>query len=146
MFNFIYHAPHLLSEKDAGYLSAPSGLPTIQQSLPLLITIAGQEEIPLTRIAAVFSENASDLYGLERGKILPGYYADIVIFDKEREFTVRNSDQYSKCGWTPYDGELLKGYIERVLINGHTVLKDGKIIEQDRYGRPLESGRISDRR
>jgi dihydroorotase len=140
------HAPHLLSEKDAGYLSAPSGLPTIQQSLPLLITIAGQEEIPLTRIAAVFSENASDLYGLERGKILPGYYADIVIFDKEREFTVRNSDQYSKCGWTPYDGELLKGYIERVLINGHTVLKDGKIIEQDRYGRPLESGRISDRR
>ena len=36
------HAPHLLSEKDAKYGKAPSGLPTIQQSLPVLLTIAAQ--------------------------------------------------------------------------------------------------------
>lgn len=112
------HAPHLLSEKEGPYTKAPSGLPSIQQSLPVLITIAEQEDIPLSRIAAVFSENASDLYGLKRGKIRYGYAADIVIFDKDKEFTVMNEDQYSKCGWTPYERCILKGKIEKVYING----------------------------
>lgn len=115
------HAPHLLSEKQGKYLQTPSGLPSIQQSLPVLLTIAGQEEIPLTRIAAVFSENASELYGLKRGKIRYGYSADFVIFDKEKEFTVRKEDQLSKCGWSPYEGETLKGKVEMVFSNGTIV-------------------------
>lgn len=121
------HAPHLSEEKDASYIKAPSGLPSIQQSLSVLLTIADQEGIPLTRIASVFSENAADLYDLKRGKIKPGYSADIVIFDKNKEYTVRNGDQYSKCGWTPYEGTILKGVIETVLVNGMTVIKDGRL-------------------
>lgn len=112
------HAPHLLSEKDGSYVKAPSGLPSIQQSLPVLLTIAHEEDIPLTRIASVFSEKAADLYKLNRGKIKRGYEADLVIFDYEKEFIVRNEDQFSKCGWTPYDGVTLRGVIENVLIDG----------------------------
>ena len=112
------HAPHLLSEKDAKYGKAPSGLPTIQQSLPVLLTIATQEEIPLTRIASVFSEKASEIYKLNTGKIAEGYAADLVIFDKEKEFTVKAEDQHTKCGWSPYEGETLKGVIETVIIDG----------------------------
>ena len=117
------HAPHLLSEKDAKYGKAPSGLPTIQQSLPVLLTIAAQEEIPLTRIASVFSEKASEIYKLNTGKIAEGYAADLVIFDKEKEFTVKAEDQHTKCGWSPYEGETLKGVIETVLIDGEPVLQ-----------------------
>ena len=123
------HAPHLLSEKEKTYTKSPSGLPSIQQSLPVLLTIAAQEDIPLTRIASVFSEKASEIYGLNRGKIAPGYEADLVIFDNSREFIVKAEDQYSKCGWTPYEGESLRGVIETVLIDGKTVLKDGKIAD-----------------
>ena len=124
------HAPHLLSEKDATYFKAPSGLPTIQQSLPALLTIASRNEIPLTQIAKVFSERTADLYGLKRGKIEEGYAADLVVFDLNKEFTVKAEDLYSKCGWSPYEGETLKGYIEMVLVNGKTALKDGKITEE----------------
>ena len=115
------HAPHLLSEKDGSYVKAPSGLPSIQQSLPVLLTIAHQEGIPLTRIASVFSEKAADLYRLKRGKIKRGYEADLVIFDNTKEFIVRNEDQLSKCGWTPYEGVTLRGVIEKVLIDGAAV-------------------------
>ena len=112
------HAPHLLSEKNAKYCKAPSGLPTIQQSLPVLLTIAAQEDIPLTRIASVFSEKASEIYGLNTGRIAKGYAADLVIFDKDKEFTVKAEDLKGKCGWSPFEGETLKGAIETVLVDG----------------------------
>ena len=116
------HAPHLPNEKEACYTKAPSGLPTIQQSLPVLLTIAHDEEIPLTRIASVFSEKASEIYGLKTGKIAVGYAADLVVFNNEKTFTVNNADQKSKCGWTPYDGETLRGVIEMVYIDGKQVI------------------------
>lgn len=116
------HAPHLLSEKEGTYTKAPSGLPTIQQSLPVLLTIAHNNEIPLTRIASVFSEKAAEIYGLNRGKIAEGYEADLVIFDNEATFVVKNEDQKSKCGWTPYDGETLRGEIKAVYIDGNKII------------------------
>lgn len=122
------HAPHLMSEKEGTYANAPSGLPSIQQSLPVLLTIARQEDVPLTRIASVFSEKASEIYGLDRGKIQPGYKADIVIFDIDKEFTVRNEDQFSKCGWSPYEGEKLNGEIELVFVNGKLIYQQGKFL------------------
>jgi len=121
------HAPHLPEEKDGCYTKAPSGLPSIQQSLPVLITIAMEEEIPLTVIASVFSEKASEIYKLNRGKIKAGYEADLVIFEPEKEFIVRNDDQFSKCGWTPYEGVTLYGKIDSVLIDGRTVFREGEI-------------------
>ncbi len=116
------HAPHLPAEKEQCYVKAPSGLPSIQQTLPVLLTIAEEEGIPLTRIASVFSEKAADVYGLRRGRIREGYDADLVIFDKGKTFKVRNEDQLSKCGWTPYEGETLTGVIETVIIDGRTVM------------------------
>ena len=116
------HAPHLLSEKDAPYGSAPSGLPSIQQTLPVLLTIAEDENIPLERIASVFSEKAAEIYGLERGKIQEGWYADLVIFDLNRQFVVRNEEQVGKCRWTPYDSAILDGVIEEVIINGKPII------------------------
>ena len=115
------HAPHLLSEKDNKYCKAPSGLPTIQQSLPVLLTIAKQDDIPLTRIASVFSEKASEIYGLDTGKIAKGYAADLVIFDKDKEFIVKAEDQKGKCGWTPYEGEVLNGMIQAVIVDGNII-------------------------
>ena len=115
------HAPHLLSEKDNKYCKAPSGLPTIQQSLPVLLTIAKQDDIPLTRIASVFSEKASEIYGLDTGKIAKGYAADLVIFDKDKEFIVKAEDQKGKCGWTPYEGEVLNGMIQAVMVDGNII-------------------------
>lgn len=116
------HAPHLLSEKEGTYRQAPSGLPTIQQSLPVLLTIAHDNEIPLSRITSVFSEKAAQIYGLNRGKIEKGYEADLVVFDYEKTFVVKDEDQKSKCGWTPYAGQTLRGEIKAVYINGNKII------------------------
>lgn len=116
------HAPHLLSEKSASYTKAPSGLPTIQHSLLVLLTVADEEEIPLTRIASVFSEKSSEIYGLNRGKIKKGYAADLVVFDYGKYTEVKAEDILSKCRWSPYEGATLKGQIVAVYIDGKQTL------------------------
>ena len=45
-----------------------------------------------------------------------------MIFDKEKSFTVKNEDQLTKCGWSPYEGETLYGVIENVLVDGVAVV------------------------
>jgi dihydroorotase-like cyclic amidohydrolase len=43
------------------------------------------------------------------------------VFDYGQTFEVKTSDQFSKCGWTPYDGETLRGVIKTVYIAGKEV-------------------------
>lgn len=132
------HAPHLESEKDRPYLKAPSGIPSIQQSLPVLLTVADQDGIPLSRIASVFSERAAELFGiLDRGKVKAGYFADLVIADPEKEFTVDRKDLGYKCGWTPYEGTVLKGRVETVYINGVKVVDNASACNAIPAGKKL---------
>lgn len=119
------HAPHLLSEKDMPYLSCPSGVPSIQQSLPVAFTLG----MPLTRIASAYSERVAEIFGIsDRGVLKPGAFADLVVVDPEEEFTVK--EVACKCGWSPYEGETLKGAVKMVWINGVLTVKDGAFIAE----------------
>ncbi len=123
------HAPHLELEKAGLYREIPSGIPSIQQTLPVLLTIAQRENIPLERIARVFSEKAAEMFGIrDRGRIAPGCFADLVVVDPEKEWTVTREELQGKCGWSPYEGELLKGRIETVLVNGKITVSGGKLV------------------
>lgn len=132
------HAPHLPEEKERKYTGAPSGMPSIQFSLPVLITVAQEEDIPLSRIASVFSEKAADMFGIrDRGRIRKGYYADIVIADPDREFTVTGESVVSRCGWSPYEGCRLKGAISDVFVNGRHVISGGRSTGEGPAGEQL---------
>ena len=68
------HAPHLPAEKARPYRACPSGMPTIQESFSAMLTLAARTDLPLTRIAALMSENAGRIFGLQnKGKLAPGY-------------------------------------------------------------------------
>ena len=103
-------------------------MPSVQQSLQVLLTVADEENIPLGRIAEVFSEKISSMLGIEdRGFIREGYYADIVIVDMNVTRAVRAEDIAYKCGWSPYEGETLKGRITDVFVNGKHAVKDSAL-------------------
>lgn len=119
------HAPHLKEEKDRKYPVCPSGVPSIQQSLQVLLTVADEEDIPLSRIASAFSEKAADIFGIkDRGYLKEGYYADLAIVDMDAVQTVTSEGLAYKCGWSPYENETLKGVVTDVFVNGQRVVKD----------------------
>ncbi len=95
------HAPHLLTEKVDNYLNCPSGMPSIQQSLSASLTVAeihndgktpeGEAMITLSRIASAFSEKPAEILGIKnRGSLKIGNYADLVVIDIDREYTVQS--------------------------------------------------------
>ena len=126
------------------YLTCPSGMPSIQQEVAVLLTVADEEQIPLTRIASVLSEKISDMLGIVgRGKIQTGYKADLIIIDPKKEFTVGSSDEGNaglayKCGWSPYEGCRLKGMVEDVYLNGKLTVQNGHFITETAAGQRLE--------
>ncbi|MBQ6253531.1 MAG: dihydroorotase [Bacteroidales bacterium] len=130
------HAPHLPEEKARPYLGCPSGLPTIQHSLPAALTISLNRGIPLSRLASAFSEMPATIFGIEdRGFLREGYHADLVVLDPNREYTA--GPPASKCGWSPYEGLKFKGSVDMVWVNGSLAAADGKIVEGRKYSRPL---------
>ena len=134
------HAPHLADEKAQPYLRCPSGIPSIQQTLPVLLTVAREENIPLSRIAHVFSERPAELFGLrDRGRIAVGCHADLVVVDTQAEQTV--GKPACKCGWTPYEGERLAGTVRMVFLDGVLAVRDGRLLQQTPSGKPLTYGR-----
>ena len=141
------HAPHLLSEKVDNYLKCPSGMPSVQQSLSVLLTVAAlynegknaddEALITLSRIASAFSERSAEILGIkDRGSLRIGNYADIVVIDPEQEYSVK--EVAYKCGWSPYEGITLRGVIERVFLNGRQVVASGQITAESPAGKKLE--------
>lgn len=137
------HAPHTLAEKDQPYPKSPSGLPAVENSLALMLDSVHQGRCSLEQVVHWMCDAPARVWDLvDKGRIEPGYDADLVLVDLQKSLTIRNQDQVTKCGWTPWDGVTLTGWPVRTWVLGRTVFQDGGIDDNVR-GRELvfEHGR-----
>lgn len=124
------HAPHLLSEKQGTALTAASGGPFVQYSLPAMMELADQGVFTLEMVVEKMSHAPAKLFGIEnRGYIRPGYYADLTIVRPGEAYIVTDADVISRCGWTPLDGEMLHNRVVSTYVNGHRAYHDGVVDE-----------------
>lgn len=115
------HAPHLPADKEGSCLTAASGAPLVQFSLPWMLD--NFREVVVERVMCA---NPALIFGIEgRGSITEGNYADIVIVDETEPWTVRDSDVVSKCGWTPLAGTQLRHRVRLTMVNGSVVYDEG---------------------
>jgi dihydroorotase len=118
------HAPHTWQEKQADYPQSPSGLPAVENSLALLLNQVNRERCTLLQVAAWMSDAPARIWGLVgKGRIQPGYDADLVLVDMQLRKTIRHEEQYTKSGWSPWAGEELQGWAVRTLVRGQTVFQ-----------------------
>ena len=114
------HAPHPLEAKMKPYFDAPSGIPSIQHSLQMMLEPAiGNNELLLMAVQKM-CHNPALLFGIEgRGFIRKGYKADLVLVRPGAEETVTRESLLYKCGWSPLEGQTFHSRIEHVWVNGN---------------------------
>lgn len=117
------HAPHLPADKEGDLLHAASGMPGVQFSLPVMLTMGFTPQLT----ARLTAHNPATLFGIvKRGFLRPGYKADIVRVKRLAEpHTVTDSDVVSRCGWTPYAGCQLSYSVVTTWVNGHEAYDRG---------------------
>lgn len=96
------HSPHTIEEK-MNFPSAPSGLPGVETSLPLLFQAYRDSVIDLGTLVKVSMENPGKILGIPKGRIAKGYDADLVVVKLSDSRRIRSKDLHYKCGWTPFE-------------------------------------------
>ncbi len=133
------HAPHLAEEKEVGWKDgwkAHTGTPSTQFYVSMLLSAAQEGKIPLERAVEVLSTKPAELFRIgSKGRIAPGYHADMVLIDPESEYTISNDDVLSLTGWSPYDGRVFKCRPVRTILRGQTIYADGKVVGEKGNGR-----------
>lgn len=113
------HAPHLAADKEGDALTAASGLPMIQFSLPAMLDLADEGWWSIEKVVEKMAHNPATLYRIDRrGFLRPGYHADFVLVNRE-PLTVTPADILSRCGWSPLEGRTLRHTPTAVYIGGH---------------------------
>ncbi|MCA9231520.1 MAG: dihydroorotase [Planctomycetales bacterium] len=130
------HAPHTLAEKQQQYPRSPSGMPSIENSLALMLNQVSQGRCTLEQIVRWMCDAPARVWDMvDKGRISVGYDADLVLVDMRLTKEVRNEDQLSKCGWSPWHGEQLTGWPIRTWVRGHEVYREGQF-DLTRRGAP----------
>ena len=126
------HAPHPLEAKQRPYFDAPSGIPSIQHSLQMMLetVFGGEKEQSILEISSDASALLSTivqkmchapalLFGIDkRGFVRPDYKADLVLVHPGVEETITKDSLLYKCGWSPLEGMTFHTRIEHVWVNG----------------------------
>lgn len=132
------HAPHLREQKRGNALTATSGMPSVQFSLPVMLQLAKEGNFSYDTVVERMCAAPATLFGVEeRGFLRPGYWADIAVVAPCSPYTVTDDMVVSRCGWTPYAGKQLEFSVEQTWVNGHRVWCRGEIAEGVRAARPV---------
>jgi len=126
------HAPHSVDEKTRDIWSASSGFPGVYTLLPLMLNSAFNNQIDLTMIPKLLSQNPAKRFRLypRKGCLIPGCDGDIVIVDPGREWIIDKEKMYCKNKLTPFDKWRVRGYIEYTILRGTIVYNNGELIEK----------------
>lgn len=124
------HAPHTLEEKEGPYQHAHSGLPLVQHALQMMLMYVKDGKISIEKVVEKMSHAVADCFGIqERGYIREGYFADLVMVDLNKPYTVTENNILYKCGWSPLMGVTFPSSIIKTMVSGNIVFNDGQIVD-----------------
>ena len=122
------HAPHLLAEKEGPYEHAHAGMPLVQHGLQLMLHYYKNGNISLEKIAEKMCHAVAECFQIQdRGYIREGYFADLVMVDINKLYTVSQQNILYKCGWSPFDKTTFPATIEKTMVNGNFVYENGVV-------------------
>ena len=135
------HAPHQLEGKSNNYMDCPSGIPSVQHTLLVLLELVREGVYSLNDLPYYLSHKVADRFKIiDRGYVREGYWADCVLVDLEHEHKITKENTSYFCGWSPFEGDTFNSKIISTFVNGRHAYNEGKILETN-LGMQLEFDR-----
>jgi dihydroorotase len=137
------HAPHTLEEKQASSVwEVKPGIPGLEVTLPLMLTMVQKGKISLNQVVALLAEKPAELYGLtDRGQLKAGLNADLTVASF-KPFKIDTAKFKTKAKFSPYNGWEVYGRPVKTIVNGILVYDDGDIVAKGGVGAVVRGGSL----
>ncbi len=101
------------------------------------------KRLPLAAVVNATSTHPAALIGLPKGRLAPGYHADLVVYDMspERVAPIDQDHLHSRAGWSPFHG-MPALFPTHVYLRGHLALSDGTLHARPGTGREAIPGPV----
>ena len=116
------HAPHTREEKDGE--NPPPGVPGLETALPLMLRAVAEERLSLDDLIAKMHTNPARIYHL------PPSLDTWIEVDADARYTIPETGWRTRVGWTPFAGMQACGRVQRVVLRGREVYRDGCVLAQ----------------
>lgn len=122
-------SPEMKHLDTGNFLTAWGGIASISIALPVVWTGMRARGFTLTDLARLLSQKPAQIAGLSgrKGAIAPGYDADFVIFDPNREQVITTAQLHTRHALSPYVGEKLLGTVTATYLRGKPVFENGHL-------------------
>ena len=118
------HAPHTMESKSKGFPGAPSGMPGVETSLPVMLTHASKGACTIEQVVKWMCYNVAECYGMiGKGRLEEGYDGDITLVDMTTERMVDDANTWTTVGWSPCHGKKLVGWPTLTVVGGVPVFE-----------------------
>lgn len=126
------HCPFQSFEKDWGkddFTKIPNGCAGVENLYPYMLDAANAGKISFEKVVEVCSTNVAKIFGCDKkGSIAVGKDADIVIYDKDKDFTISVDNMHSDYDHTIWEGKKLHGYPVQTYVRGELVYDNGEFV------------------
>ncbi len=113
------HAPHLQSEKELEFLTAPFGIASLECALPLYVKALLEPGIvDWPRLIELMTAGPAAVIGIDKGTLGKGKQADVTIIDPHAEYIIDVNKFRSKSRNCPYHGLTVKAKVDKTIVGG----------------------------
>ncbi|MBF0425499.1 MAG: dihydroorotase [Magnetococcales bacterium] len=119
------HAPHDLDSKRVPFCQAANGVVGLETLLPITLELVAEGVVNLNAALAAITCNPAQLLGIDRGTLLPGRPADVVLFDANEAWTVDAARLHGMARNTCFHGRPVRGRVKVTILAGRIVYRDG---------------------
>ncbi|NOZ13485.1 MAG: dihydropyrimidinase [Acidobacteria bacterium] len=126
------HCPFFFNKQKTlgkeGFDQIPNGAPGIEDRLELLYHFGvGTGKISLSQWVDLCCTAPAKRYGLfpEKGDLVPGADADIVVFNPEKQHTISAGNRHMNVDYNAFEGISVTGRVEQVFLRGTPIIRNG---------------------
>src|SRR5262245_16063575 len=125
-------SPPAMKHLDSGdFMAAWGGIASLELSLAVVWSGARRRGHTLDHVVHWLCDEPARLAGLHRkGRIAPGFDADLVLFDPDARWTVDPLRLRQRHPVTPYAGMTLQGKVHQTFLRGTSIYENGRSSER----------------